>query len=175
MMLRVSLVLLVCLVASVAESVFPFLLGLTRARADLLLSVVLYLALNDEILTGAGLSAVAGYLGEIGSASPPGLSVFLAVLTWVIVRLGARGLRSDGGPLSALIAFGACLAHAALAAGLYYLVSPAPAELSFRLTTALPSALMTAAMAPVVFGLLHRIDALFIPSGGEGSMPGGVR
>ena len=77
MMLRIFLVLLVCLVATVVESVFPFLFGLSRARADLLLSVVLYLALNDEVVMGAGLSALAGYLGELGSATPVGLYTFL--------------------------------------------------------------------------------------------------
>ena len=89
MMLRIFLVLLVCLVATVVEYVFPFLFGHSRARADLLLSVVLYLALNDEVVMGAGLSALAGYLGELGSATPVGLYTFLAVLTWAVVRVTA--------------------------------------------------------------------------------------
>lgn len=175
MTLRVTLVFLVCLVAMVVESVFPFILGLSRARADLLLSVVLYLALNDEPISGAGLSAVAGYLGEIGSATPPGLYTFLAVLTWLVVRISARGLRSDGGPLSAIIAFVACIVHSLLAAGVFYLVAPAPAEFHFAIGAALLAALMTALAAPIVFGVLRRIDSLFIPSGGEQPLPRGVR
>ncbi len=175
MSLRVALVVLLCLVATVVESASPFLLHLGRARADLLLSVVLYLALNDEIIAGAGLSALAGYLGEISSATPAGLYTFLAVLTWAIVRLSARGLRSEGGALSALIAFGASLIHSLAAAGLFFLVAPAPADLGWRFSAALPSALMTAAAAPIVFGLLRRIDALFLPSGGNDPLPRGVR
>jgi rod shape-determining protein MreD len=175
MSLRISLVLLICLLATIAETVFPFMLGLSRARADLLLSVVLYLALNDEVISGAGLSALAGYLGEIGSATPAGLYTFLAVLTWAIVRVAARGLRSDGGALSALIAFGASLIHSLCAATLFYLVAPAPANFDWHLPAVLPSALMTGAFAPIVFGLLRRIDALFIPSGGSDPLPRGVR
>jgi len=173
--LRVALVLLVCLVATVVESVFPFLFGLTRARADLLLSVVLYLALNDQAISSAGLSAAAGYLGELSSATPTGLYTLLAMLTWVVVRLTARGLRSDGGPLSAAIAFGASLVHSLLAAGLFFLVAPAPAELSWGPAAALLSALMTGAAAPVIFGVLRRIDAHFIPVGGGEPLPGGRR
>ena len=174
MTLRVSLVLLVCLVATVAESVFPYLFHLRAARFDLLLSVVLYLALNDEIITGAALSACAGYLGEISSATPAGLYTFLAVLTWAVVRVSARGLRSDGGALSAVIAFGTSLVHSLLAAGLFYLVAPAPAEFGWHFTGALPSALMTGLCAPFVFGALRRIDALFIPVGDD-PVPGRVR
>jgi rod shape-determining protein MreD len=173
--LRVLLVLLVCLVATVVESVFPYLTGLRIARADLLLSVVLYLALNDEIIAGAGLCALAGYLGEIGSASPAGLYTFLAVLTWAVVRFTARGLRSDGGPLSALIAFGASLVHSLLAAALFYAVAPAPADFTWRVDAALPSAAMTAAAAPIVFGVLRRIDALFLPGASDPMPRIGVR
>ena len=175
MMLRVTLILILCLVATVLESVFPFLFGLRLARADLLLSVVLYVALNDEVITGAGLAALAGYLGEIGSASPSGLYTFLAVLTWLVVRLGARGLRSEGGVSSAAVAFGTSLVHSLFAASLFYLVVPAPAEFGWRLGTAVPSALMTGLAAPVVFGLLRRIDALFLPSAAEGPTPRGMR
>ena len=175
MSLRISLVVLICLLATIVETVFPFMLGLTRARADLLLSVVLYLALNDEIIAGAGLSALAGYLSELGSATPAGLYTFLAVLTWAVVRFAARGLRSEGGALSALIAFGASLAHSLCAATLFYWVAPAPADFGWHLGGALPSALLTAAAAPIVFGLLRRIDALFIPSNGNDPLPRGAR
>ena len=174
MTLRVSLILLLCLVATVLESVFPLLLGLREARADLLLSVILYLALNDEVIEGAGLSALAGYLSDMTSATPSGLFTFLAVLTWVVVRFTARGLKSEGGPLSALIAFGASLAHSVLASILFYFVAPG-SELSWHLGAALPSAVLTAAAAPVVFGLLRRIDALFIPSGSQEPVPRSMR
>jgi rod shape-determining protein MreD len=175
MTLRVSLVLLVCLVATVVESVFPFLFGLRLARADLLLSVVLYLALNDELVMGAALSAAAGYLGEISSATPAGLYTFLAVVTWAVVRVSARGLRSDGGISSALVAFATSIVHSLMAAALFYVVMPKPAELNWRIGIALPSAVMTAVAAPIVFGLLRRIDALFIPTGGNDPLPRNAR
>ena len=57
MTLRIALVILVCAVLSVVESVVPFLFHLRVARADLLLIVVLYLALHDDIVEGAVLNS----------------------------------------------------------------------------------------------------------------------
>jgi cell shape-determining protein MreD len=71
MRLRVVLVLLVCLGLSILESTIPFLLHLKATRADLLLVVVLYLALHDEVVQGAALSLAAGYLSDLTSAAPP--------------------------------------------------------------------------------------------------------
>ena len=83
MTLRIVLVILVCVALGVIESVVPFLFHLTAARPDLLLIVVLYLALHDDVVEGAALSAAAGYLSDLTSATPAFLYTFLAVLTFV--------------------------------------------------------------------------------------------
>src|SRR5207244_7009939 len=101
MTLRNALVVLVCVAASIIESTVPFLFHLKAARADLLLSVVLYLALNDEVVQGAALSLAAGYLSDLTSATPPCLYTFLAVLTFVVIRLAGSAIKTDGGPQSA--------------------------------------------------------------------------
>jgi rod shape-determining protein MreD len=144
----------------VLESVFPYLLHLRTARADLLLSVVLYLALHDDVIEGAALSAVAGYLGDLTSATPACLYTFLAVLTFVVVRTTGSALKTEGGLQSSAIAFVASLVHSAIAAVLLSFV--ASGAFSFQVTPLLWSALGTAIAAPFVFSVLRRIDAGFL-------------
>ena len=160
MSLRIVLVLLVCLLFSVLESVFPFLLHLRAARADLLLSVVLYLALHDDVIEGAALSAAAGYLADLTSATPACLYTFLAVLTFVVVRTTGSALKTEGGLQSAAIAFAASLVHSAVAAVLLGFV--VGGSFSFQVSPLLWSALGTAVAAPFVFSVLRRIDAGFL-------------
>ena len=50
MILRSFLVIALCLAAAILESVFPYVFHMSAARADILLLVVLYLALNDEVV-----------------------------------------------------------------------------------------------------------------------------
>lgn len=158
MSLRIALVVLVCLLFSVLESSVPFLLHLRAARADLLLSVVLYLALHDDVVEGAGLSAVAGYLADLTSATPACLYTFLAVLTFVVVRTTGSALKTEGGFQSAAIAFAASLVHSALATVLLSFVG----GFSLQVSPLLWSALGTAIAAPFVFYVLRRIDAGFL-------------
>lgn len=160
MSLRIALVVLVCLLFSVLESVLPFLLHLRTARADLLLSVVLYLALHDDVVEGAALSGVAGYLADLTSATPACLYTFLAVLTFVVVRTTGSALKTDGGLQSAAIAFVASLVHSAIAAVLLGFV--VGGAFSFQVTPLLWSALGTAIAAPFVFEVLRRIDLGFL-------------
>lgn len=160
MSLRIVLVVLAFVLFSVVESVFPFLFHLRAARADLLLSAVLYLALHDDVVQGAALSAVAGYLADLNSATPACLYTFLSVLTFVVVRTAGSALKTEGGLQSAAIAFGASLIHSAVAALLLSFVGGA--GYSFQISPLLWSALGTAVAAPVVFAVLRRIDTGFL-------------
>jgi rod shape-determining protein MreD len=160
MSLRVVLVVLAIVFFSVVESVFPFLFHLRAARADLLLSAVLYLALHDDVVQGAALSATAGYLADLTSATPACLYTFLSVLTFVVVRTAGSALKTEGGLQSAAIAFGASLIHSAIAALLLGFV--VGGGYSFQISPLLWSALGTALAAPVVFAILRRIDKGFL-------------
>ena len=162
MTLRIALIVLVCMALSVVESVTPFLLHLKVARPDLLLAVVLYLALHDDIVEGAALSAVAGYFSDLTSATPAFLYTFLAVLTFVLLRMGGSALKTEGGLQSAAVAFGASLVHGLVAmvvfgfftgSGIHLVIAPM-----------LWSALGTALAAPVVFAILRRLDLNFLHS-----------
>lgn len=156
MKLRVALVILVCVVCMIVESVVPFLAHLKAARPDLLLSVVLYLALNDEIIQGSALSAVAGFFSDLTSATPPFLYTFLAVLTFVVLRTAGAALKTEGGMQSAAVAFGASLVHSLLATMMIGFFTGTGIHL--QATPLLWSAFGTALAAPLVFSILRRLD-----------------
>ncbi len=157
MTLRAAVVVLLCMALAVAESVVPFLLHLRAARADLLLIVVLYLALRDDVMQGAALSAVAGYFADLTSATPPFLYTFLAVLTFVVLRMGGSALRTEGGIQSAAVAFGASVVHTLIATTVFGFFTGAGFHL--EMAPLFWSALGTASAAPLVFYLLRRMDA----------------
>ena len=164
MILRSILVVALCLAASILESVLPFVFHLSAARADILLVVVLYLALNDEVVRGAGLSLAAGYISDITSATPTCLYAFLAVLTFAVVRICGNAVKTDGGPQSMAVAFVASLVHSTLAAVLFYFVAPGSEGLVLQLSPLIWSAIATAAVAPLVFSVLRRLDKGFVPA-----------
>ena len=170
MKLRIALVLLVAVGLAILESVIPHLLHLKSARPDLLLIVVLYLALRDDVVQGAALSAAAGYLSDLTSATPAFLYTFLAVLTFVVVRTAGSALRTEGGVQAAAVAFGASLGHS-LVAALVFGSFPG-AGFHLELSPLLWSAFGTAVAAPLVFSVLRRLDAGFLH--GE-EAPGGMR
>jgi len=162
--LRSALVLGVCIGLAILESVFPFVLHLQSARADLLLIVVLYLALNDEVIPGASLSLAAGYLSDLTSATPSCLYAFLAVLTFAVVRIGANAIRTDGGIQSMGVAFAASVVHSTLAACLFYFVAPGSEGIVLKFSPLIWSAVATAVAAPFVFRVLRRLDKGFVPA-----------
>lgn len=159
MTLRIALILGVCVVLSVVESVIPFLFHLRAARPDLLLVVVLYLALHDDVVQGAALSGAAGYLSDLSSATPAFLYTFLAVLTFVVVRIAGAALKTEGGVQSALVAFGASMVHSLIATMVFGFFTGAGFHL--EMATLLWSAFGTALAAPFVFAILGRVDAAF--------------
>jgi rod shape-determining protein MreD len=171
MTLRIALVVLVCAVLSVVESVAPYLLHLRSARPDLLLIVVLYLALHDDVVEGAALSAVAGYFSDLTSATPAFLYTFLAVLTFVVLRLAGSALKTEGGVQSAAVAFGASMVHSLIATLVFG--SFTGAGMHLELAPLLWSAFGTALAAPFVFWILRRLDAGFLHA--EAPPPRGIR
>lgn len=166
MNLRTLLILVVCILATVLESTLPLLLPsfLRDVRTDLLLCVVLYLALHDDVVTGSALSLLAGFFADLGSATPVGIYAFLAVLTFVVVRTSDSVVRAEGGLRAAVVAFVVSLAHAVLAAVLFLLLVPGQTALNLQLSW-IGSALATAVGAPFVFLVLKRIDESFLPRG----------
>jgi rod shape-determining protein MreD len=156
---RIAFVAMVCLLLCVLESVIPFLFHLRAARPDLLLIVIVYLALHDDVVQGAGLAAVAGYLSDLTSATPSFLYTFLAVLTFVVVRLLGSALRTEGGIQSVAVGFVASVAHSLLAAAIFGFLTGAGHHIAR--SQLLWSAVGTALATPFVFRLFRTIDSWF--------------
>jgi rod shape-determining protein MreD len=171
MKLRIFLVIITCIALAIVESVLPFLVHLRAARVDLLLVVVLYLAVHDDVIEGASLSAVAGYLSDLTSATPAFLYTFLAVLTFVVLRTAGSGLKTEGGAQSAVVAFGATLIHSLVAAMVFGFFTGAGVHV--QTSPLLWSALGTGLLAPFIFAILRRLDAGFLHV--EGPTPRGIR
>jgi rod shape-determining protein MreD len=166
--LRIALVVAICAALAVVESVVPFLLHLRLSRPDLLLVVVLYLALHDDVMQGAALSAAAGYFSDLTSATPAFLYTFLAVLTFVVLRIAGSGLKTEGGAQSAVVAFGASLVHSLIATAVFGFftgagIHPQPAPMLW-------SAFGTALAAPLVFFALRRLDSNFLHAEESGGL-----
>jgi rod shape-determining protein MreD len=159
--LRIGLLMLVCIGVSVLQSVLPLLLAVRDARADLLLCVVLYLALHDEWVQGGALSLFAGYLSDLGSAMPVGLYSFLAVLTFVVIRLAASAFKTDRGPRVVVLAVAASLVHSLFASLLFRFLVQGGGAFRLHLAGALWSALATGLGGLFVFAVLRRIDEGF--------------
>lgn len=168
MTLRIALVIALCFGLAVVESVAPFMMRLDTARPDLLLVVVLYLALHDDVIQGTALSAVAGYFSDLTSATPAFLYTFLAVLTFVVLRIAGSGLKTEGGAQSAVVAFGASLVHAIIATAVFGFFTGAGVR--FAPAPMLWSAFGTALAAPLVFLLLRRLDANFLHAEESGGL-----
>jgi rod shape-determining protein MreD len=171
MTLRIVLVIGTSLCLAIAGSVVPFLLHLRAARPDFLLVAVLYLAVHDDVIEGAALSAVAGYLADLTSATPPFLYTFLAVLTFVVLRTVGSGLKTDSGLQAALVAFGTAIGHSLVASAVLGFFTGTGVHL--QTSTMLWSAFGTALCAPFVFAILRRLDALFVHV--DGPAPRGIR
>jgi rod shape-determining protein MreD len=163
--LRNGLLLLVCVAAAVLEASVPVMLPhpLRALRADLMLAVVIYLALNDEWIEGAALSFVAGYLSDLAAATPAGIYTFLAVLTFVVVRTTGSAFKAEGGLQAALLAAVVNLVHALLASLVFRLLLPG-SSLGLR-PGLLWSALATGFGAIPTFAVLRALDSRFLPSG----------
>jgi rod shape-determining protein MreD len=170
MTLRILLVTLTCFGFAVAESVLPFLVHLRQARPDLLLVVVLYLAVHDDVIEGAALSAVAGYLADLTSATPAFLYTFLAVLTFVVLRTVGSGLKTEAFGQAAAVAFGTAIAHSVLASTALGFFTGNGVHL--QAAPLLWSALGSAVCAPIVFAILRRIDQGFVRV--DGPAPRGI-
>ncbi len=140
------------------ESVVVKYLGLSLVRIDVTVVLVVFLALRSGMLEGAVSAFSVGYLLDVMSGHPTGLYPFLAVLVFLVVRLG--GAVVDARSPVAFMAFTAAaeLGHGLLAAFFNWMTSKegqVPASLSV-----LPlQVLLTVIAAVALWPLLKRFEA----------------
>jgi len=158
-MKQATIILLAVLFASV-QTALPPALGLSMARIDLVLCIVLWLGLTAPVIEGALLALWCGYVTDLYAGGPPMLFGFLSVLTFVLARLFAAQLAGEGWTFSAAIAFAASAVQGTLAFALLWLFRSV--ELGTAALWAIPTtAGLTALCAPPCFAALGLVERVF--------------
>jgi hypothetical protein len=152
---------LACLILLALECALLRPLGWSVARFDVSVALVVFLALNCQTLEGAFGSFAAGYMLDAVSGLPSGLYVFTAVLTFLLARLVSPFVEVRGPVSFAALAAGMDALHNLAAWGLVLLGSDEGIDRSAMLGGVLPSAALTALVAPLLWLVLRRIEASF--------------
>ncbi len=148
----------------IAESSIATLGPLHLAAPNPLLPIAIYFGVHHEVhvVRGALLTFILGYLLDVFSGNPLGLHTFLLVATYILSRLAGLRLFMRGKLFQGVLTFvvGLLLGGASLALRAIF-EQPAPFPFDSTGGTVLRvllSAVSTAALAPLVFAVLRRIE-----------------
>jgi rod shape-determining protein MreD len=150
----------------IVQSTLATVLPIGPFAPSLLLPMVIFLGVSPDVhvVRGVVISFVLGYLLDLLSGNPMSLSTFVLVATFLVAR-GAGVRLFLRGPafqialtfLATLVAGGAAMTLRAV----FEKPPPFPVTTDFRVARELFGlAVATAIMAPLVFALVRRIDAM---------------
>jgi rod shape-determining protein MreD len=127
------------------------------------LLLVVYLGMHAATVEGAVGAALVGYVVDLVAGGPKGLMTSLAVALFLFSRLVASSVDLHGRVGFALLSALGIFLHGAGALGVISLLSPAEAAPGLPLVGRVGvEALCTALAAPLLHGLLRRLDGLFL-------------
>jgi rod shape-determining protein MreD len=152
--MRFAVTVLLALVLLSVESVLVHRLGLALTRIDVTVALIAFLALRASTLEGAFSAFALGYMLDLMSGRPTGLYTFLAVLIFLVVRLGGSLVDVRSGLAFALLAAAADLLHSTLAVFLSWMTT---AALGFSVSALAVQALLTGLAALLLYPLLRKI------------------
>ncbi len=139
------------------ESVVVKYLGLSVVRIDVTVVIVAFLALRASTLEGAFSSFAVGYMLDLMSGHPTGLFTFLAVLVFLLGRIGSSLVDVRSPPSFAVFAVGMDAVHALLTVFFSWMTSKG-AGVGFSVWSLLIQILLTGASALLLFPLLRKVD-----------------
>lgn len=139
------------------ESVVVKYLGFSVTRIDVTIVLVVFLATRATLLEGASSAFAIGYLLDVSSGRPTGLYTFLAVLMFLLVRIGASLVDVRSLPTFLLFVSGADVGHWLLASFFGWMTSKGGAS-TFSVGSLVAQMLLTAIAALLLWPLLKRID-----------------
>ncbi len=140
------------------EAVLVKTFGFEVTRVDVTVVLIVFLAVRSRTIEGALTSFVIGYLLDVFTGRPSGLYPALGVLVFLLARAAAQLLDGKSRVGFAFFSAGATVGHSLVAFLLTWLTSR-NAEGRVLSLTALPlQALLTAAMAVLLFPLLMKIE-----------------
>ncbi len=131
--------------------------GLSVARIDVTVVMVAFLALRASTMEGAVSSFAIGYMLDLMSGHPTGLFTFLAVLVFLLGRIGSS-LVDVRSPVSfAVFAVGMDAVHALLTVFFSWMTSKG-AGVGFSVWSLVVQMLLTGAAALALYPLLRKVD-----------------
>jgi len=133
---------------------------LAGLRPSLLVPLVVWLGVTETNLAlGAGVAFLLGYVLDVLGGSPVGLHAFTSVATIALARVAGLRIITQGGYARALLA-GGFAALAELLALVLMGIFGKPYPPRAMLPQIIPHAIATALVAPIVFRLAARTNAL---------------
>ena len=133
---------------------------LSGLRPSLLVPLVVWLGVTETNLAlGAGVAFLLGYVLDVLGGSPVGLHAFTSVATIALARVAGLRIVTQGGYARALLA-GGFAALADLLALVLMAIFGRPYAPRAMLPQIIPHALATALVAPLVFRLAARTNAI---------------
>jgi cell shape-determining protein MreD len=159
---RAAAQLLFSLLLVTFASTVAFATGLERARWDALLTVVIFLGMRSPTVAGgAAMAAAAGYLQDLCSGVPWGLTSAVYVLLFAGTRIVSQALHGEGVVFGAVFSLIGSLAGGLVSTMLYVALAPAGAEPGGPAYAAIvPTAILTALLSPIVFAGMSLIDRI---------------
>jgi rod shape-determining protein MreD len=148
-----ALALLLLSVEEVLVKTFSF----EVTRIDVGLAIVVYVATRGTTIEGALSAFSVGYLLDVFTSKPTGLYPFLAVLTFVLVRLVAQVVDGRSRASYGLLVAGATAGHAVLAMFFTWLTSSD--EVPMRSLAGVPlQTFLTTAAGVALWPLFRKIE-----------------
>lgn len=138
------------------ESVLVQRMGLQVTRVDVTVVLVVFLGLRASLVEGALTAFAVGYLLDI-FARPTGLYPFLAVLVFLLARLGASLVDARARALFALACAGGTLVHGLLATFFTWLTARAAGAPGAQLSGLPLQVLLTALAGALLWPLLRKL------------------
>jgi rod shape-determining protein MreD len=131
---------------------------------EVTLLIVLYLGLlgRGSVSSHAALALAIGYLADLFAGSPRGLHALTLSLVMLVARGASSRLMVSSLWQQLVVTFAAALGHGALIVALSSSIAGDDLT-SSALRLAPPTALVTAAVAPLAFALLKRVDRRLAP------------
>jgi rod shape-determining protein MreD len=145
----------------------------TEMRPSLLVPLLVFLGVTETNLAlGAGVAFLLGYVLDVVAGAPIGLHAFTSVATVALARIAGLRIVTQGGWARALLA-GAFAAFGAVVALVLLAIFGRPYVPRALLRLVIPHALATAVVAPLVYRLAEKTQAL--ASGFLGRQPDAAR
>lgn len=127
---------------------------------SLVLPLILFMGVHEYSLwRGAGVALVLGYATDLIGIAPVGLYTFTYVATFVLARGAGVRLAAQTTLMQVALALAAALVHSVMVLGLVAVFGRDAYVPRAIYPMALPHALATAAVAPLVFRLARRLHA----------------